>query len=417
MSDSDPTHTGTPPVSPHESPRAVGRDALLARLPELAAHLAEGAAGRELARELPFDGIARFKRSGLGTLRIPAHLGGPGGSVGDVVDVVSTLAAADASLAHALRIHFHTTELLAISPYSASNELQTRRVLGGAIFGGASTELGTTRPGVFNTMLTASGSGFRLNGRKYYATGTQFSDYASINALDDQGRNIIAIIPTDRAGVQVLDDWDGMGQRMTASGSLVLDDVEVRADEYQVRDYEGLPGRHVSALRQLHLVAVGAGIVRNVLSDAIDFVRHRGRPAAHVAAESARADPLTQQVIGEIAAQSHAIDALIAQNALVLDRSASAIERNAPDADDLVTAGALATASTQLTVSKLAVQAAERMFEAGGASATSRALNFDRHWRNLRTIFSHNPLTHKARIVGDYHLNGVTTHLREGKVF
>jgi len=164
-------------------------------------------------------------------------------------------------------------------------------------------------------------------------------------------------------------------------------------------------------------VAVGAGIVRNVLSDAVDYVQHRGRPAAHVQAESARTDPLTQQVIGEIAAQSYAIDALIAQNTLALDRSAIAIERNASNADELVIAGALATASTQLTVSKLALQAAERMFEAGGASATSRALNFDRHWRNLRTIFSHNPLTHKARVVGDYHLNGVTTHLREGKVF
>jgi alkylation response protein AidB-like acyl-CoA dehydrogenase len=79
--------------------------------------------------------------------------------------------------------------------------------------------------------------------------------------------------------------------------------------------------------------------------------------------------------------------------------------------------GALATARTQIVVSKLALSAAERMFEAGGASATSRAHNFDRHWRNLRTIFSHNPLLHKARVIGDYALNGVTTHLTEGRVF
>ncbi|WP_264837046.1 hypothetical protein [Burkholderia cenocepacia] len=32
-------------------------------------------------------------------------------------------------------------------------------------------------------------------------------------------------------------------------------------------------------------------------------------------------------------------------------------------------------------------------------------------------IFSHNPLLHKARVVGDYVLNGVTTHLTEGRVF
>jgi alkylation response protein AidB-like acyl-CoA dehydrogenase len=401
----------------HESTTSITREALLARLPALAARLAEGAARRELERELPFEGAALFKQSGLGMLRIPASLGGPGGSVADVIEVVATLASADSNLAHALRIHFHTTELLAVSPYSANNEVQVKRVLAGAIFGGASTELGTARPGIFNTTLTRSDAGFRLNGTKYYATGTQYSDFANINALDEQGRNVIAIIPTDRRGVRVLDDWDGMGQRMTASGSLVLDDVEVGADEFHLREYDGLPGRHVSALRQLHLVTVGAGIVRNVLRDVVDYVQHRGRPAAHVQAESARTDPLTQQVVGEIAAQSHAIDALVAQNAQALDRSALAIERNAPDADALVIAGALATASTQVVVSRLALQAAERMFEAGGASATSRSLNLDRHWRNLRTIFSHNPLTHKARIVGDYHLNGVETHLREGKVF
>jgi alkylation response protein AidB-like acyl-CoA dehydrogenase len=82
-----------------------------------------------------------------------------------------------------------------------------------------------------------------------------------------------------------------------------------------------------------------------------------------------------------------------------------------------VLGGALATARTQIVVSKLALSAAERMFEAGGASATARAHNFDRHWRNLRTIFSHNPLMHKARVIGDYALNGVTTHLTEGRVF
>ena len=86
-------------------------------------------------------------------------------------------------------------------------------------------------------------------------------------------------------------------------------------------------------------------------------------------------------------------------------------------ADALVLEGALATARTQIVVSKLALSAAERMFEAGGASATARAHNFDRHWRNLRTIFSHNPLMHKARVIGDYALNGVTTHLTEGRVF
>lgn len=46
---------------------------------------------------------------------------------------------------------------------------------------------------------------------------------------------VLVIFPVAREGVQVLDDWDGMGQRMTASGSLVLEAVQVHADEVAPR--------------------------------------------------------------------------------------------------------------------------------------------------------------------------------------
>ena len=42
----------------------------------------------------------------------------------------------------------------------------------------------------------------------------------------------------------------------------------------------------------------------------------------------------------------------------------------------------------------------------GGASATKRSFNLDRHWRNARTLASHNPGTYKARAIGDHVING-----------
>ncbi|MCJ9752471.1 acyl-CoA dehydrogenase, partial [Neorhizobium sp. BETTINA12A] len=72
---------------------------------------------------------------------------------------------------------------------------------------------------------------------------------------------------------------------------------------------------------------------------------------------------------------------------------------------------------TQLVLGQLGPRSAERMFELGGGSATSRNNNFDRHWRNIRTVLNHNPLLHKSRVVGDYLINGTTTHLKEGRVF
>ena len=398
-----------------QAPRS--REAILAGLPALAAAIAQGAAEREARRELPFDAFARVRASGLGALRIGREQGGPGGSVEDVIGAVATLAAADSNVAHALRSHFNTTELLRLGPATAQNRRQIQQVLDGALFGGAFTELGTARAGISTSTLTREGAHYRLNGRKYYATGTAYADYAGVYAVDEDGAGLVAVVPVDREGVRVLYDWDGMGQRLTASGGLELDNVQVFADEVAPAARDQMPGRHASALRQLILVATAAGIVRNIASDAVHYVREHARPAMHSPADTAREDPFVQSVVGELAATSHAIDALVAENARVLDQGAQVILRGAADAQAAVLQGALATAKTQLVVSRLALAAAERLFEVGGASATARRHNLDRHWRNLRTIFSHNPLLHKARVVGDYELNGTTRHLEEGRVF
>jgi alkylation response protein AidB-like acyl-CoA dehydrogenase len=392
-------------------------DTALAGLPALAQAIGEDAAQREVRRELPFDRFALFRASGLGLLRFPVEWGGLGGSLEDLFHVVATLAAHESNVAHALRIHYDLTEQLLLSPRSDFNDTQIERVRQGAIFGGASTELGTSRPGEIVTKLVRDGEHFRVTGKKYYSTGTAFSDYARINIQDENDEKVSIVIPVAREGLQVLDDWDGMGQRMTASGSLVLDNVQVFAHEVATRGYTSLAGRHGSAVRQLHLVAVAAGIVRNILADARRYVVHHGRPVLHSPAPSAREDGFVQQVVGDLAAHSFSIDALVQQNARTLDRSANAIRNGAANAEDLVLQGALATAKTQLVVSKLALHAGERLFEIGGAGVTARSHNFDRHWRNLRTIFSHNPLLHKARVIGDYELNGATTHLTEGRVF
>lgn len=393
------------------------REEILAALPALARAIGEGASEREKRRELPFEQFKLVRASGIGALRIGKEQGGPGGTVEDVIHAVVTLAAADSNVAHALRSHFNTTEVLRLGGVEPHRQRHIRLVLEGALFGGAFTEQGTARAGQNTTRLVRQGKTWRLRGRKYYATGTAFADYASVFAFDDEDQGVNVVIPVSREGFEILDDWDGMGQNLTASGSVILNDVEVLEEEISAGERDDLVGRHASALRQLILVATAAGIVRNVVSDAVHYVRHHGRPAMHSPAETAREDHFVQHVIGELGASSHAIDALVADAARQLDRGAEAILRRSPDADDIVLQGALSTARTQLVVSRLALTAAERMFEAGGASATSRKHNFDRHWRNLRTIFSHNPLNHKARVLGDYVLNDDRRHLLEGRVF
>ncbi|MDR5827645.1 acyl-CoA dehydrogenase family protein [Caballeronia sp. LP006] len=389
----------------------------LAALPALADEIGADAAQRELRRELPFAAFDAFRRSGLGALRIPAERGGLGGSLEDAIHVVTTLAAAESNVAHALRVHFDVAESMRLAPDTPFHDRQVRRIVEGGLFGGASGEQGTARAGEIETALRREGDHFRVTGKKYYTTGTAYADFVRTNLVDENGKGVTAIIPVRTEGLEVLDDWDGMGQRMTASGSVVFDNVKVDASEVIEKGYPLLVGRHGGAYRQLHLVAVAAGIVRNVVSDARGYVTGHGRPVMHSTAATAREDVFIQQVVGELSALSHTIDVLVRDNARTLDVSSNAIRNADPAADELVLQSALATARTQIVVGKLALQAGERLFDAGGASATSRKHNFDRHWRNLRTIFSHNPLHHKAKVVGDYVLNGVKTHLVEGRTF
>jgi alkylation response protein AidB-like acyl-CoA dehydrogenase len=209
-----------------------------------------------------------------------------------------------------------------------------------------------------------------------------------------------------------------MGQRLTASGGVLLEDVEVLSHEISTRGLNTLVGRHTSTLRQLHLAASMAGAVRGALAEGTDYVRRQARSAAHSAAETANADPFVQKILGEIAAGSFAVDTLIRESARALDRTAQAFAADEPERlEQALIESALTTARTQIVASQIALTAATNVFELGGGSATSRQLNLDRHWRNIRTVLNHNPLLHKARVVGDYYINGTTRHLEEGKVF
>ncbi|WP_404294356.1 acyl-CoA dehydrogenase family protein (plasmid) [Microvirga sp. RSM25] len=391
---------------------------LRGRVQPLADQIAAGAAQRDLDRELPFAAFAAFKASGLGALRIPVHLGGPGGSVADLIEVITVLGEADSNVAHALRSHFNFTESLILKPDAPRVLRHLEDVIDGKLFGGAHTEQGTKRPGDINTRLTRTDRGLRLNGRKWYATGTAFADIASFSAKTEDDELVTALLPVDRKGITILDDWDGMGQRLTASGGVLLEDVEVFDHELVPRALNGLVGRHCSTLRQLHLAAAAGGAVRAVLREGLDYVRKQARSAAHSPAETAREDHFVQKVVGEIASRSFTIDALLAESARALDRSAATFADGDPhELEDALIKSSLSTARTQVIVAELALKAAEQMFELGGGSATSRKYNFDRHWRNIRTVLNHNPLLHKARVIGDFFLNGTTAHLEEGKVF
>jgi alkylation response protein AidB-like acyl-CoA dehydrogenase len=381
----------------------------LARLLE---QVADGAAERERALEAPFAAIDLVRETRLGAIRVPAKDGGGGATLRQLFEVLVALAEADSNVAHILRVHFSFVERLRGGFDADHRERWTRLVNEGKIFGNAISEQ-NGRPvgmGGLETMLTPdpAGDGFRLNGEKFYSTGSLYSDWTQIYAMTPEGTIAAVTLPVDRDGLSILDDWDGFGQRLTGTGTTRLEDVRVAPDE--VVDF-GLPEDLIAApnvhgaFLQLYLQAVTVGALRAVRNDAVALVRRRRRSFSHSAAESPADDPQILQVVGEIAADAFAAEAIVLAAAERIEAAADSIVDGVPN-PDLAEAAQVAAAEAKVAIDAFAPRTASRLFDVGGASATQSSANLDRHWRNIRTISTHNPTINKASAVGDFFVNG-----------
>ncbi|MET4430201.1 acyl-CoA dehydrogenase family protein [Mycolicibacterium sp. 624] len=382
------------------------------RLAALITAIGDGALERERSGERPFSAIDLIRRERLGALRVPRADGGGGASLRELFATVITLATADVNVAHILRGHFsHVEERLRL------DEEQRRRVtalaLSGAIVGNASTELGSTPAGAFTwkTQLSPDGNGFRLNGTKFFTTGTLYADYAEVIASDPDGATVIALVPTDRAGVTVLDDWDGMGQRATGTGTATFSDVAVSADEilqFAPADADTEPpALYLSgAFFQLYVTALEAGVLQALRADAVAHVHQRPRSFAWAPTPAAADDPLLQLEIGEIAAAAFAAEATVLAAADALAAAFDADVRGDDPDLKLAHEASLQAAAAKVVVDALAQKAASQIFDVGGASVVRQTHLLDRHWRNIRTLASHNPTSYKAQAIGAYHVLG-----------
>jgi alkylation response protein AidB-like acyl-CoA dehydrogenase len=389
-----------------------GHAPVTAHSPELAALLAfigEGASDRDRERTLPFAVVDAIRKARLGALRVEPEAGGGGATNRELFEVVIQLGDADPNVAHILRNHFTFVERFVRRHSAPKHEKWRHAVVDGAIFGLAYGELDTARVGGkdANTMLTPEGDGYRLNGTKYYSTGTLYSDYVLVRAKLPSDTLASAIIPVTREGVEILDDWDGFGQRLTGSGTTILRNVRVEADEV-VPDTEGhfFTQAYTGPVPQLILTAINAGILRSILHDAAALVRRRERSYSHAPSERPADDPILQVIVGQIACNAFAAEATILAAADSLDRLDRARAGDQAGFDAATHEASLQTSKAKVVVDEMAVRSAALLLDVGGASATKQGFNLDRHWRNARTLASHNPGSYKARAIGDHVING-----------
>lgn len=399
--------TGTLNATSHRAVAAFDPEGPAYR--ELLAELAEGAGAREADRRALHPFVERLRALGIGAARLPREEGGAGLGVTALFAVVHELAQAEPNLAHSLRNHFLFVEGLLRDAAGDRRRRWLPAILRGDLYGGSFNEAGTAPAGStrFETTLTATAGGFVLNGEKIYSTGNLYFQWLSVTAAGPDGTPVSVIVPADRPGVEVLDDWDGIGQRLTGSGTTRFRDVAVAPDEFfPVREGSGGAADrrpYEATYAQLWLTTTVAGILRSVERDAADLVRGRRRNYYHGVAEEPRHEPALQEVVGRIGAAAYVADVVVADAARLLEQAWAGPDAPAGGGH---LAASLAAARAKIVLDGLALQAATALFDAGGASATKAGTHLDRHWRNIRTLASHNPVAYKARVLGDHALNG-----------
>ncbi len=374
---------------------------LVATFAPIFERVAAGAVDREVDRRLPYEEVGWLREARFGALRVPVEFGGYGASVRQLFGLLIDLAAAESNIPQALRVHFTFVEDRLLDEPGAKREQWLRAVGDGALVGNAITEPGVGAVDRYRTTLTRDGDGWRLDGVKYYSTGSLFADYI-LAAADRDGERVGVLVDATSDGVRQHDDWNGFGQRLTASGTTEFTAVAVDDDRVLGPGY-GAPGpTYATAYLQLVQLAVLAGIAQRAERDTRQWVGERTRSYTHATADLPRNDPLVQQVIGRLSSAAFTARAAVLAVADLLDR----ILADGASDEDALTAVEFAAAQAQLGVIDVVLPATSLLFEVGGASIVSERLRLDRHWRNARTISVHNPAIYKARAIGDHVLNG-----------
>ncbi|GAA2898572.1 acyl-CoA dehydrogenase family protein [Streptosporangium fragile] len=365
--------------------------------------IAEGNLEREQGRIFPYDQVRWLTEAKFGTIRIPREFGGLGASLQQTFQLLRELGAADPNVAHVFRNHLAFVEDRLNARPSESTTTWLRRFLDGDFVGGGWTEAGNGTYATIKTTLVPEGDHWLLSGAKYYATGSLYADWLDVIGLNPDGELVTALVKADQPGVELVDDWRGFGQKTTASGSANYTRARVEsADLFPATERFGYQG----LFYQTSLLSVLAGITQATLRDGIEALKNRRRTYRHATAESPTDDAQLLQVIGKVSAAAFGANSALLNSSADLDRIAHAhIHGDEEEQRRRLVDGHISTAQAQLVIIEAALNATTVVFDALGSSGVSEDLLLDRHWRNARTLASHNPRVYKERIVGDWHIN------------
>ena len=367
----------------------------------LAADFAKDAALRDRERILPAKELDAFSGSGLWAITVPKSFGGLGASFKTLTEVIKIISVADPSIGQIPQNHLAALDAIRFSASDAQKQYWFGKVLEGYRLGNAFSEAKSKTVGAFETRVTEKNGKLIVNGEKFYATGALFAHFIHIGAVHDNGKVHLAIVPFDTRGVKIIDNWSSFGQRTTASGNVLLENVEVDPIGLIPAYLGGESPSSNGSVSQIIQAAVDAGIAAGAIQDTIHFVKNHARPWLDSGQDHAREDVFTISQIGDLVIKLHAAEAL-------LERAAEAVDEIiAHPTEEGVSATSVAVAKAKILTTEIAILATNKLHELGGTKSTLGVHNLDRHWRNARTHTLHDPVRWKYFHIGNYALNGV----------
>ncbi|MBT9516026.1 MAG: monooxygenase [Methyloversatilis discipulorum] len=365
---------------------------------EIIAELARDPANE---RQLPVRQADLLSTSGLTGICVTREHGGLGASVKTIVDTVRIVSSADGGVGQILQIHHVMARGLVTSDDESIRAFFSRELLAGKRLGNALAEVGGKNKFDQKTRIETDAEGkLRLNGSKFYATGSYLADWISVSARGADGTPGGALVARNAPGVTALDDWHAFGQRHSVSGTILFDNVEVDPSIQSPR--RGPPTRTGLTFPQILHAAIDTGIAAGALAAAIDYLNTHSRAWVESGVEHPNQEPLIINRIGQYAVAVRTAEVALRYAADVFD------QHNArPDDHDLATELILAVATARAKSDEASLFIGSDLFSLLGASSSLEKWNLDRFWRDARVHTTHDPIRWRLQHVGNFYLNGV----------
>lgn len=374
---------------------------------EVASTLATDALARDRANQQPRREAALLRSSGLLNLLVPKQYGGAGAHFETAFQTVRILAATDGSISQLLAYHYFNQAGIAFYAAPEHQEQWWRRTVEGGWLWGDSVN-----PVDPSLRLVPDGRGYRLSGHKRFSTGSGVGEVIIVNATVEggptHGQDLAFVIETTREGVTLIDDWDHMGQRLTASGSVQYDNVKINTEDIlgEVTD------EPISSLLtpgvQLGFANFYLGVAEGALAQGRKILLARKNSWFLSQAQTYSQDVVFQRAIGELKARTAAVAALAEKlNRRYDSEVGRAAELTAEQRGEF----AVVIAELKVVSTEVGLEVANRIYEVTGASSTKSDVGLDLYWRNVRTHTLHDPVDYKKIEVGQYFLHGETQPL------